>query len=67
LYSPLHRTCFVIWAARGEVGYGIATLFEDGYMTVIIVGSGVYSNPQKAIVVAAADGWYGYVWTLKLK
>lgn len=35
--------------------------------TVIVVGSGVYNNPQRTIAVAAADGWYGYVWKLKLK
>jgi hypothetical protein len=33
--------------------------------TVSIIGSAVYNNPQNAIVVAAVDGWYGYIWTLK--
>lgn len=52
------------------------TNFNQAYMeldvsncgdTVIIIGSAVYNNPQNAIVIAGADGWYGYVWTLRLK
>ena len=35
--------------------------------TTNIIGSAVYNNPQRAIVIVAADGWYGYVWTLRLK
>ncbi len=30
--SPLHGTYFGAWANNGEVGYGIATLFENGDM-----------------------------------
>jgi hypothetical protein len=52
------------------------TNFNQAYMeldvsscgdTVSIIGSAVYNNPQSAIVIAAADGWYGYAWTLRLK
>lgn len=35
--------------------------------TTRIVGAAVFNDPQMAIVVAATDGWYGYVWTLKRK
>lgn len=33
--------------------------------TVKITGSAVYNNSQKAIVILATDGWYGFVWTLR--
>ena len=35
--------------------------------TVSIKGSAVYNNPQNAIVIAAADGWSGFSWTLRLQ
>jgi hypothetical protein len=50
------------------------TNFNQAYMdvdvsncgeTVSIIGSAVYNEPQDAIVVAAVDGWYGYIWTLR--
>lgn len=33
--------------------------------TTKIIGAAVYNNAQDAIVVAASDGWYGYIWTLR--
>ena len=33
--------------------------------TIDIIGAAIYRNALNEIVIAAFDGWYGYVWTLK--
>ena len=35
--------------------------------TLRVLGAAVYRNATNEIVIAADDGWYGYVWTLKRK